>query len=283
MAIAAARVGTCPDPDRLLQAHAGQMREEDASPVLAHAAACPLCQTLVEVLVDPAMEGLDTAATRRLDARIASVTTGRPAAGRVLAFRRRWRAALAAAAVTAAAVLVVLVAPDTSIDLAGLPAASPPAATWRVPRLVVPVLRAERLDTSDMGLAALSWRGDAAGAPPWPAFDAACRAFDRGEFAEAERRLLAVTASTPALGDAWLLLGASRLLLGRGAEAIGPLARARDALRGAAQDDAAWHLAVALHGADRDTEARTLLGAMCASPSPRAPLACLAMDELARP
>jgi hypothetical protein len=282
MARVVERVGACPDPQTLLDARAGRLPERDAGTILAHAATCPLCQALVETLAGPASQGLDTAAARRLDARIASATSTRSTGARVLPFPLSWRGRLAGA-LAAAAGLLFLVWPDTSIDPTALPAASRPPRTTPVRPPSVTVLRAERLPTSGMGLAAVSWRGDAEFVrPPW-AFDSVRAAFDRGAFAEAESQLVAVTTSTPALGDAWLLLGVSRLLLGRAAEAIAPLERARALLVGDAKRDAAWHLAVAQHAAGHDAEARALLAPLCGDGGARASLACLALDELRAP
>jgi hypothetical protein len=61
---------------------------------------------------------------------------------------------------------------------------------------------------------------------------------------------------------------------------MAPLERASRDLTGPARRDAAWHLAVALHAAGRDTEARALLTSLCGDRSARAPMACLALDEL---
>ena len=276
----ARRLGPCPSPRQLQDAHGGRLDEAQGRSVLAHAATCPMCQALVEVAIEGMAATPDEAERRRLDARITAVTTNAGTRGRPLPFGLAWRWGAIAALSAAAALALGVLPPGRWRASTPLPPGPPARPAARVTLPAPTMLLAERLETRGMGLASLSWRGDALGAPRWPAFDAAGRAFDHGEFADAERRLAAVTASTPALGDAWLLLGVSRLLLGRPADAIAPLTRARDALRGPAREDASWHLAVALHGAGRDEEARTLLGTMCASQWTRAAMACVAMDEL---
>jgi len=285
VAAVAGRIGVCPDLEQLHRAYAGRLAEADAQAVFSHAASCPMCQTLLEATAGPATGELTDAERARLDARIGAVVKGAAVRGRRLPFTlpRRWRWRVVAALSAAATLAWFVLSWNAGRPLMSLPPVPPPPVVARVTPPTPPILVAERLETRDMGLASLAWRGDAGGVPPWPAFDAACQRFARGEFAEAERTLVAVTASAPALGDAWLLLGVSHLFLGRPDDAIAPLARARDLLVGAARDDAAWHLAVALQGVGRREEARALLGAMCASPSPRAPMACLAMDELAKP
>jgi hypothetical protein len=278
----AERIGPCPEPRRLLDARDGRLSDGDANPILAHASACPFCQALVEAVAEPASERLDAAQRRRLDGRIAAATSGAGTRARLLPFPAAWRWGTLAAISAAASLLLVF---DTRQWLApGSVPMVPPAPA--VGRFVPPsrtILLAERLETRDMGLASLSWRGDATAAPPFPAFDAARDAFDRGDFAEAERRLDHVTGSTPALADAWLLLGVARLLLGRPADAVAPLSRAHDTLVGDARDDAGWHLAVALRTVGRAADARALLAAMCTTQSPRAAMACLARDELGGP
>jgi hypothetical protein len=278
----AERIGRCPAPRRLLDARAGRLTDGDANPVLAHASACPFCQALVEALAEPTSEELDTAQRRRLDARIVAATSGAGTRGRVLPFPTAWRWG-ALAALSAAACLMLIFNTGDWLAPGSLPASPPPPALGRLVPPSRTILLAERLETRDMGLASLSWRGDVTAAPPAPAFDAARVAFDRGEFAEAERRLGAITASTPAMADAWLLLGVSRLLLGRAPDAIAPLTRARETLVGAARDDADWHLAVALHAVGRTDEARAMLVPLCTGRAPRAPLACLALDQLQGP
>jgi hypothetical protein len=278
----AERIGACPAPDRLLDAHAGRLPEALAPTVLAHLSSCPMCQALIEALVECDGGDLRPAERHRIDARVVRATSARLARRRILPFPRdwRWRAVAAGAA---AAVLVVLVTPSTSIDPTALPAVRLPAAAQRVRPPSLTILRAERLSTSDMGLAAVAWRGDAEGVPPASAFDAARAAFDDGEFAEAERRLREITVGTPALAAAWLLLGVSRLLLGQAAEAVAPLEVAYATLVGGARQDAAWHLAVALHATGRDVDARALLTPLCHGLSARGPMACLALDELRGP
>lgn len=280
MAAVARRLGPCPLPQHLQDAHGGHLDEAQTRSVLAHAAACPMCQVLVEVAMEGMADAPDEAERRRLDARIAAATTNAGTHGGPLPVGQAWRWG-ALVALSAAAIVALVVLPPGRWRIATPQPPGPPARpAARVILRPPTMLLAERLETGGMGLASLSWRGDALGIPRWPAFDAACRAFDRGEFTDAERRLVAVTTSTPALGDAWLLLGISRLLLGYPADAIAPLTRARDALDGAARDDASWHLAVALHGAGRDGEARVLLDAMCASRWARAAMACVALGEL---
>ena len=279
---AAARIGPCPPPRRLWDAHAGRLDDTDARSTIAHAASCTMCQALLEAVDDTTSGEPDEAERRRLDTQVAAaMATARGRRTRLPTLPWRWRAV---AALSAAATLAWFVLPWGAWRTLTLPPPSaPPHPVARAATPVRSVLVAERLDTRDMGLASLAWRGDATGAPPWPAFDEARLAFDRGRFSEAQRHLAAVTARTPAFGDAWLLLGVSRLFLERPVDAVAPLTRAREVLAGTARDDATWHLAVALDGAGRDEEAHALLAAMCAGSSTRAPMACLALDDVARP
>jgi hypothetical protein len=277
----AEHIGPCPDPRRLQDAHAGRLGDADTRAVLSHAAACRMCQALVEALATPDVDEPSDAERRRIDARVTRATETRPGTGSVLPFRPRWSPRGVAALAVAAATLLALVVPRALVGPGPLPPAPPPPRidTMR-PSLTVTLLRPERLATRGMGLAGLSWRGDAAIALPASPFDEARMLFDRGDFAGAERRLDEITSRTPSFADAWLLLGVSRLMLERPSEAIAPLERANRDLVGLARQDASWHLAVALHAAGRDTEARTLLSALCNDRTARAPMACLALFEL---
>jgi hypothetical protein len=276
--------GVCPEPGRMMAAQAGILPDAEADTILAHLAMCPACQSLIEALTDPEVGTILPEEGRRIDIRVRDATAVPARGGRVLPFRRgaRW-VGLTALGTAAAATLLFVVIPRRALDSLALPVvASPPALVAETPPHVS-MLNAERLATSEMGLASVSWRGDASDARPVSAFDVAREAFDRGDFAEAERRLAAITDRTPRFADAWLLLGASRLLLGEAAAAIAPLERARTALVGSARDDATWHLAVALHEARRDAEARDVLSPLCADRNERASMACLALDELRAP
>lgn len=280
VAITAGRFGPCPDPRRLRDACTGGLDDADRGAVLSHAAACPMCQALVEAVVEPRVGDPDEAERRRLDARVATLIGpgSRRGGGRRYRSARWWGPAVLAAA--ACAVLAVNVGRRLEVPP---PPAGPSATMGRLESPAPTLLLAERLDTRAMGLASLSWRGDATSAQPSQDFDAARAAFDRGAFAEAEQHLTVLTVATPSFGDAWLLLGTSRLLRGEAAEAVVPLKRAHETLAGDARADAGWHLAVALHATGRDPEARAVLDAMCVSRSARAPLACLALDELRGP
>lgn len=282
VARAAGQVGPCPDPGRLVSAQAGTLPAPDAEPVLFHLSACLACQTLVEALVDPLLLEPTDHERRRIDARVANATAA-AASGRVLWFRTPARWAGTAALTAAAAAVLILVAPGMSIDPSDCPvvaARERPGGTQTAPRSI---LRAERLVTSEMGLASLPWRGDAAGNGPASPFDGARAAFDRGDFNEAERSLRAIVERTPAFADAWLLLGVSRLLLGEPGDAAAPLQRASATLVGPARDDARWHLAVAFHEAGRDAEARDVLESLCLERTGRGAMACVALGELRVP
>jgi hypothetical protein len=276
----AGRIGPCPDPWRLLDAYAHGLDDADREDLLSHAAACPMCQALVDAVVEPRVDDPDEAERRRLDARVAALIGpgSRRSRGRRFRSARWWGPALWAAA--AGAVLAVNVGRQLEVPP---PPVGPSGTMGRLESPAPTLLLAERLDTRGMGLASLSWRGDATSVPPSPDFDAARAAFDHGAFAEADQHLSVLTIATPSFGDAWLLLGTSRLLRGEAAEAVAPLTRAHETLEGDARADAAWHLAVALHATGRDAEARAVLDAMCVSGSARAPLACLALDELRGP
>ena len=251
--------------------------------MLVHLSACPVCQTLVEALVDPALLEPREDERRRIDTRVIGSTAAATGRGRVLMFQSRSRWAAATALTAAAATLLIVVAPGTSMDPADRPTVAPRSMSSGATRPLFSILRAERLATSEMGLASVSWRGDASGRRPESPFDAARDAFDRGDFGQAEARLRVITARTPSFADAWLLLGVSRLLRGEAAGAIAPLERARAELVGLARQDAVWHLAVALHVVGRDDAAREALEPLCLDRTGRAAMACAALDELRMP
>ena len=280
MAARAALRGACPEPGRLMAARSGEAPPAQAQPVLDHLRACSVCQTLVDALDAAYADDLHDQEIARLDPRVAAAVIGRAPTSRVLAIRRpRW---MAPTALAAAASLAIIVARPSFGPVDVPPAVNvpgPPATS----ALRLSVLRAERLDTSVMGLAGVAWRGDAEGHRPTSSFDDARRLYDEGDVGGATVRLDAITRQTPTFGDAWLLLGVSRLDAGDAVAAVPALERARALLSADARHDAEWHLAIALHASGCDADARAVLQPLCWGTAARAGLACLALDELQMP
>jgi hypothetical protein len=283
MAASVARAGRCPDPGRLLAARSGDASPEDARQILDHLQACPVCQTLADALHDLHVGDLHTPEAERLDRRVAAVLEARSSRRLRLGLGRppwiAWAGLGAAAALAVIAMrpgLVAIDLPAVHDSRVGSTASRP-----RLPRM--PMLRADRLDTSVMGLAGIAWRGDAVGYRPTSSFDDARRLFDEGDVSGAATQLDAITRRTPSFGDAWLLLGVARLNAGDAQAALAPLARARALLPRDVREDVDWHLAVALHAVERDADARELLDPMCRGTTARAGMACLALDELRMP
>ena len=275
LAAGAALWGACPEPSRVMAARSGEVPPVEAQPILDHVHACAVCRMLAEALDEVYAGDLHEQEIARLDRRVATA----PAA-RVLAFHRQRGIALTSLAAAASLGIVVLAPSFGPVDVPAVPGVPRPAVVGVLP---LPVLRAERLDTSVMGLAGVAWRGDAEGHRPTSSFDEARRAFDDGDLGSATTTLDAITRETPTFGDAWLLLGVARLGAGDAVAAVPALERARALLSADARHDAEWHLAVALHAAGRDADARAVLQPLCWGTSARAGLACLALDESRMP
>ena len=280
LAAGAALRGACPEPGRMMAARSGEVPPVEAQPILDHVRACAVCRMLAEALDEVHAGDLHEQEIARLDRRVATVITAQAPPARVLAFRRQRGIALTSLA-AAASLGIALLAPSFGpVDVPAVPGVPRPAVVGVLP---LPVLRAERLDTSVMGLAGVTWRGDAEGHRPTSSFDEARRAFDEGDLGSATTTLDAITRETPTFGDAWLLLGMARLGAGDAVAAVPALERARALLSADARHDAEWHLAVALHAAGRDADARAVLQPLCWGTAARAGLACLALDELQMP
>ena len=159
-------VGVCPEPGLLMAAQAGILPDADADAILAHLSACSVCQTLVEALTDPEVGTLLPEEARRIDLRVREVTAAPASGSRVLPFRGRARwVGLTALGTAAAATFLFIVTPRGSVDPLALPSVAYPPALSAATRPQVSMLRAERLATSEMGLASVSWRGDAVWRP----------------------------------------------------------------------------------------------------------------------
>lgn len=118
------------------------------------------------------------------------------------------------------------------------------------------------------------------GEPPIAELATALEPYRRDDFAEAARRLAALSASYPRATRVALYLGVSLLFLDRKDEALGPLGAAVSSQDAAVSNDARWYLAVAHARAGRVDRAEQALAPLCAAGMPRALDACRALGAV---
>jgi hypothetical protein len=264
----AARGMVCVPPELLLPHAAGTLPEPLSARVSEFLEACPVCRNLAAALSE-----IETAPTPDEERRVLqAVNRAR--------FLRPWRSAwlTAAAAVLVAAVGAMLVvnrpidnvppARSPARDLA-LPAQSYALALEKPPVDLPPDALVLRGSTSEPYVAAL-----ASALQPWRA----------NRFEEAARRFLGMTKKFPDRARGHYYLGASLLMDGRAADAVGPLDRARTlATDRTLRDSATWYLAVAFERSGRAALAVQELAAICRGDGARRADACRGLERLRPP
>jgi hypothetical protein len=229
-------------------------------------------RALVEGLED-AGQPLDSAAQERLLARVRQQAQ-QPGRNEV---SRSWlRPALAAAMLAAAMVAVYssvpVVAPPAPPSGAPRAAASSPT----VPTFVLPLEKpAVRLSA-----AVLTWRRDAGENRLLADLEPALEAYGKGDYADAERRLAALSSRHSRSVEVLFYLGVTRLFLDDAPGAIAALGAAERIADTGFAADVSWYRAIAEERAGNRREARARLEALCRGASARAPRACEAARQL---
>jgi tetratricopeptide (TPR) repeat protein len=237
--------GPCLDEETMVAFYSDQLGQERVPAVRQHLSECPSC---LETAKDARrfLEAMGPAGATA-DAKAAS----RPARG-------RWWTLLSAASVLLAVGWWWARSPTPD----GRPpqeTAPPGAAGTKAPNRWAE-LHVPRARYSPSALPSdLVWRdGEARPASP-DAFADAMRAYQRDEFAEAERRLAAVLAREPRRAEAHFYRGVCLLMLGRARDAVTPLTQARARADGENAEDAAFYLALAYLKEDAPDRALPLL------------------------
>ena len=239
-----------PSEDDWARYAADEMSSDERSQVADHVVSCAECAAIFRVLSLVRADAKDTVAHRQ------------PGVG-------NWRILALAAAVVLTIGLGAWWAVRTRVDDTGQRAGSEP------PRTAAPAEVAVAPSTSWASLPTapgvrlppnliLAMRGTESDRDAFlKVFGEAIAPYRAGRFAEAASALAPVVERHSDVVETWFYLGTARLYSGAPAEAVEPLRRARSSE--VVGDDARWFLAVALHRAGQETEARAELQAICAA------------------
>jgi hypothetical protein len=268
----------CPQPDLVRLLDAGVLPADVVAVVRQHVGACKVCQALAFEGVRSPDEAEESAARRRVWARIERGVTERPASA--LWFRRRpawaWRAVPAFGVALAALVLLIVrvpldVPPVAPVPLAfsGRAPALLPASVLQPDRPVFPAPEVVRL------------RGETRPQPGAQDHIEQALARTGGDFAAALPALELIASRYPESPEALICFGVALIEAGRAADAAAPIARARTLSAGPVADEAEWFLAVAFARGRRGHEAADVLRPLCQRPGERQAIACAGFMELA--
>lgn len=263
----------CPPFDRMLAAQAGVLPEQDATPIKAHVAACPLCQTLCAEftageLAAPAAGNLERIRAR-FDAKLG--TSHRPA------LWRRWQLWVALAGAAASVAMLSIIPPRRSIPE---PGRAPGAAvvkkqpSFRLPLEAPPV----KLPVD----AAITWRGEDGASKQLylTALGGALSPYRAGDYASAAPKLRDLAGRYPDSAEAAFYLGVSLLFLNQPADALAALEAAARLQPEALRDEVEWFMGVAWERNGNGSEAAARIEKLCARPGPYRQPACSALSQL---
>ncbi len=231
----------------------GTLPPDVEATVCAHVDRCPGCRALLEALDDPEIASPTPEEIGRIRAQVAAGNQSHH-------WLWGWPAAVAA-------LLVAGVAFALLWQLRSPTATAPSTAQLEKPGLPT---------RTDRGFV---WRGGETEAAD---LSRALEPYDANDFAEAARGLAAFLERHPQSALGHFYLGASRLLLGAGRDAVAPLETAE---RLAQPDpvltrEIAWYLALAYRRTNQREGAAARLTMLCGADGPRRAAACVALGEL---
>jgi hypothetical protein len=272
------RQGECLTEQHLIRLLSGEAGHSEREAAADHLSRCSACAGDYRVLRE--LKPWTDSATARFDAE-GPATASRPGFARHIPSRLSWSGSLAAAAVLALAIGATLyVNQDTAAPAPGrseTPAVVQPApAAARAPS----AFRLEKPPIKLTTATALLYRGAEGVGAQRSDLTRAFDAYRRDDFADAARRLEALTRDDARLAEAHFYLGVSRLFLKQPAAAIDPLLQARRVAPEVFSADAGWYLALAEDASGNRQQAIAELRTLCAGQHEYSARACRAMEEL---
>ena len=253
----------CPPPKLLFAAAEGTLPSDAGDAIRVHLERCPLCRELVAIGVgDVAGPTLEEAARIRTRVFRDVGSTQRRSTRYVV-----YAAAAAVTLVIGGFALFRLVGQNTPAT----GTATNTAAPANVPPQYVLALNKPVTELPPESLTLRSGSPDRYAA----ALERALEPYERGDYAEAVRRLETVARDYPSRPHPVYYLGVAKLLAGR-TDAVADLERARKlADRGSSlQTDATWYLGISLERSGQRAPAAAALTELCGSPGPRKAQAC---------
>ena len=228
-------------------------------------------RTLIEGL-DGIEPSLEPGREDRLLARIQKEATAQPKAP---SWSWRYLALGGAAAVVIAA--AVLLRPGVNAPPDARPQPQATVADARpAPRFELP------LDKPDvtLSLKALTWRGAGEGNAPLAELKQPLDAFRRGDYAQADRDLMALESRYPEAVEVFFYGGVARLFLNEPKRAVASFERASSLADETFAPRVAWYRAVAEQRLGNEAETRRQLEAVCRGGGERSREACTAIPQL---
>ena len=255
---------TCPRPELLFPALEGVLPADVAGPIVSHVGACPLCRELTSMGVGEAA-GPTLQEGARLRARTFPAGTRRWSTFRVVSYA----AAAAVALVAGGLVIASLVTPSRVAPASSQAQATPPSPA--APPEFVLALNKPVTELPPESLTLRSASPDQYAS----ALERALAPYERGDYADAIRRLEVVNRDYPSRPHPAYYLGLSKLL-GAAGDATDDLTRAQKlADRGSSlRADATWYLAITLERSGRRDAASAMLADLCKAAGPRQAQAC---------
>jgi hypothetical protein len=267
----------CPPATAISAAAAGALPDDEQRMVDAHVATCHLCRDLQADFerIEPAE--LDAGSQHRI---LVNVRRRAEAANRPSPFG--WRILVPVSVGFAVLVLIAVAwrrpgpvpagpTPGSRAVAVAQPAVPPPSAEKPPAAAPGPALEKPEIKLS---ILALTWRGAADGRGFAEEIAPALDAFRSDRFDEAARALGALAPRYPTSVEVPYYEGVSLLFLGRPADAVGQLRRARRLADATFAPDIDWYLGVALYRAGHATEARARFASICRGAGPYATRAC---------
>jgi len=283
---AQAAAGPCPHPDLLMAAVSGVVFE-NSEQVLRHLNSCPTCRQLNQDLMQYDHPGVSKEEDRRIRARWAQERGSRPAVSFLGWLWQPFPMAAAAAIVLIAVVSIMTVrnrqTSDPNLSVSVQPAPEPPAVQPKEPAANPILLALEKAPIKVAAASVLIYRSDSVGGKGYlDELAAALQPYRADNYAEAARRLEALSSKFPESPESHFYLGVSRLFLKQHETAFASLETAARLSDETLRDDITWYRALALERLNRQADAVREMDTLCARAGDYKAKACSAVEDLKR-